>query len=47
MNYEIPECAYLPTNPNFKVKGIVTTSGAPMQSAARVPILVAFEVEEW
>ena len=27
--------------------GIVTTSGAPMQSAARVPIMISFEVEDY
>lgn len=44
---EIPECVYLPTNQNCRVVGIVTTSGMPMQSAARVPILVSFEVEDY
>ena len=41
------ESVYLPTNSNCRVVGIVTTSGMPMQSAARVPILVSFEVEEY
>lgn len=44
---EIPDCAYLPTNQFCRVVGIVTTSGQPMQSAARVPILISFEVEEY
>ena len=38
---------YLPTNANCRVVGIVPSSGAPMQSAARVPILVSFEVEDY
>jgi hypothetical protein len=29
-NDKIPESVYLPTNSNYKVVGIVTTSGAPM-----------------
>jgi hypothetical protein len=35
---------YLPTNPTLQVRAIVCESGAPMQSAAKVPILVAFKV---
>ena len=46
-NKEIPECVYLPTNQTHRVVGIVTSSGMPMQSAARVPILVSFEVEDY
>ena len=46
-NKEVPECVYLPTNQTCKVLGIVTNSGQPMQSAARVPILVSFEVEDY
>ena len=46
-NDQIPECVYLPTNQTCKVVGIVTSSGQPMQSAARVPILVSFEVEDY
>ena len=46
-NKSIPDCVYLPTNQNCRVVGIVTTSGMPMQSAARVPILISFEVEDY
>lgn len=46
-NQEIPSNIYLPTNQKCHVVGIVTTSGAPMQSAARVPILVSFETQEY
>ena len=38
---------YLPTNQTCRVVGIITNSGQPMQSAARVPILISFEVEEY
>jgi hypothetical protein len=46
-NKSIPESVYLPTNTNCRVVGIVTNSGAPMQSAARVPIMISFEVEDY
>jgi len=36
---------YLPTNPQLQVVSIRCDSGAPMQSAAKVPILVAFHVK--
>ena len=42
-NEMIPECVYLPTNQTCRVVGIVTSSGQPMQSAARVPILMRFD----
>jgi phosphatidylinositol 4-kinase len=35
---------YLPTNPQLQVQEIICSSGSPMQSAAKVPILVAFKV---
>ena len=34
---------YLPTNPRSRVLAAVTESATPMQSAAKVPILVAFQ----
>ena len=46
-NKEIPDNVYLPTNQKCRVVGIVTSSGQPMQSAARVQILVSFEVQEY
>eukprot|EP00879_Flechtneria_rotunda_P007045 GHRR01007395.1.p1 GENE.GHRR01007395.1~~GHRR01007395.1.p1 ORF type:complete len:1449 (+),score=535.85 GHRR01007395.1:542-4348(+) len=36
---------YIPTNPEARVLGHIPSSGACMQSAAKVPILVAFDVE--
>ena len=35
---------YLPTAPNKLVRGILLDSGIPLQSAAKVPILVSFTV---
>lgn len=33
----------MPTDPYYQIKTIVIESGYPMQSAAKVPIMVAFK----
>jgi phosphatidylinositol 4-kinase len=38
------EDLYLPTNPDSTILAVVPESATPMQSAAKVPILVAFRV---
>jgi phosphatidylinositol 4-kinase len=38
------EDLYLPTAPNKLVRGIRLDSGIPLQSAAKVPIMVTFNV---
>ena len=43
---EVKKGLYLPTNPHLQVREIICKSGTPMQSAAKVPILVAFMVSE-
>ena len=35
---------YLPTSPELRVRAVLPESATPMQSAAKVPILVAFQV---
>lgn len=35
---------YLPTAPNKLVRGIKLDSGIPLQSAAKVPIMITFNV---
>ena len=37
---------YLPTDPNARILAIKCDSGVPLQSAAKVPILVMFDVEK-
>eukprot|EP00208_Stichococcus_sp_RCC1054_P001997 CAMPEP_0206143372 /NCGR_PEP_ID=MMETSP1473-20131121/20292_1 /ASSEMBLY_ACC=CAM_ASM_001109 /TAXON_ID=1461547 /ORGANISM="Stichococcus sp, Strain RCC1054" /LENGTH=1452 /DNA_ID=CAMNT_0053538737 /DNA_START=218 /DNA_END=4576 /DNA_ORIENTATION=- len=37
---------YLPVDPHARVLSVIPSSATPMQSAAKVPILVAFEVEK-
>lgn len=39
---KMPPLVYLPTNPDFRVLRIKLGSGAPMQSAAKCPIMVSF-----
>lgn len=38
------EDLYLPTDPTKLVRGIQVDSGIPLQSAAKVPIMVTFNV---
>ena len=38
---------YLPTNPEFHITDIIVDSAAAMQSAAKAPYLLMFEVEQW
>ena len=38
------EDLYLPTAPNKLVRGIQIDSGIPLQSAAKVPIMITFNV---
>jgi phosphatidylinositol 4-kinase len=38
------EDLYLPTAPNKLVRGIRVDSGIPLQSAAKVPIMITFNV---
>lgn len=38
------EDLYLPTAPNKLVRGIQVNSGIPLQSAAKVPIMITFNV---
>jgi phosphatidylinositol 4-kinase len=38
------DALYLPTDPTKLVKGIELDSGIPLQSAAKVPIMITFDV---
>jgi len=38
------DALYLPTDPTKLVKGIEIDSGIPLQSAAKVPIMITFDV---
>ena len=40
------EDLYLPTAPNKLVRGIQVDSGVPLQSAAKVPIMITFNVTD-
>lgn len=37
---------FVPTNPTCTVRAVIPKSATPMRSAAKVPLLVAFEVDE-
>lgn len=42
LQIKLPNEVYMTSNPRFKIVGINFDSGAPMQSHARVPIMVSF-----
>ncbi len=38
--------AYLPTNPNFSITGIIPDTGKPLQSSAKCPFMLSFACNE-
>ncbi|KAL4463226.1 hypothetical protein ABPG74_007227 [Tetrahymena malaccensis] len=44
---EVTQDIYMPTNPRYQIASINLDSGAPMQSAAKCPILVTFNCRKY